>query len=1011
MAIEQLVYTDRSRGKGLDPNAAGYQAAACSAGVTAEIRRVLTPICLHYGDAVYRHAPRTALDRETAWRTTRAASVASMPVEILRAFPEAWSYDQIAEDVFALTRVRYSGFTHDGRTGNFVAHALMFQPDDLAACGHNPLSLARSTLFVDQLDGDQTRLPAIAVLPALSSVRGGVPETAHAAPVPHVAALVSALMSCDTSRPMLLRLNEGMDAAAALEMLLELIPPGARARTTFATFENDWRWMPSMTRSKQTDGGIAAHQLIAVASTDGRDIDVRAGDAQSAGSVFDFVRGTSSTIATPRPYAQFVAQGVTEGAWPRVANYQQRIERLGLGRSREAWDRLLPLAALDDVLVSGRGVAEAARLLSGAARLAPQAKAALHILWPHVRRLYDAGEVSLLDTIATDVGTLADCASSDVDAEQELLPQIESQALAALTDGRIRLAVTLLNVQGRNRGRALLSLLHRAMSDPANVVTVRDAERLPLMNLLAEGLQLASASTSTSTSTSAPAGSFEALLIWYMQTAREAGRLTEAWHQMGDAIIKPLFRPPWRPDRTCLARDLLSIATPDACPPLAVWLNLQILDLDPPNLPETMARLEQCAKVCGRCPDADEIARGLVRRATERFKDATMRAEVLGRLAQAAFDSGPGPFLLDSYRAVMSLDAVAVPRVRTKLADVGAGRVLCVEMLDEVLPHIDTPLGRARIDAWCEAVFDDRTEAFGEVCRELSMQLGRDRERSLQLLQVALALFRHVPDYLRGDSRYTSLCAAVMMLLPMAPLMDPWASALPVSLNVGSTDSVSTDFAESEAAVRLDVLRFMTDQAARSLLPAWSAAEFEHGDPRWHRVTQLPPSAKADALAWAATAFNETGLSTPDDSHVFERILRAAGASSTEVATAAAELLKGRDAVTCVQAVMAFVVRRLDDPADAADTRDWHLVETLVQCLAADVRPLLDDHLERRFARITPQYERRLAALQTVLALGPRKQLPRTQVPIATHRPDSSSDRLGQKARSLLGRIWKQSAE
>ena len=68
MTVEQLIYTDLPRGKGLDPSSAGYQIKACSEGLSAEARGLLSSICTHYGDAVHRHAPCAAKERERAWR-------------------------------------------------------------------------------------------------------------------------------------------------------------------------------------------------------------------------------------------------------------------------------------------------------------------------------------------------------------------------------------------------------------------------------------------------------------------------------------------------------------------------------------------------------------------------------------------------------------------------------------------------------------------------------------------------------------------------------------------------------------------------------------------------------------------------------------------------------------------------------------------------------------------------------------------------------------------------------
>ena len=37
MSVEQMIFTDRPRGKGTDPSAAGYQVKACSPGLDAAL--------------------------------------------------------------------------------------------------------------------------------------------------------------------------------------------------------------------------------------------------------------------------------------------------------------------------------------------------------------------------------------------------------------------------------------------------------------------------------------------------------------------------------------------------------------------------------------------------------------------------------------------------------------------------------------------------------------------------------------------------------------------------------------------------------------------------------------------------------------------------------------------------------------------------------------------------------------------------------------------------------------
>src|SRR5580658_2942093 len=104
MAIEQLIYTDRPYGKGVDPRRSGYQLAASSAGLGTTVLQHLESICAHYGDAVYRCAPESAIAQEQTWQA-QTLQFDAVPLEVLRLFPVAWSYDRIQNSEYALTRI------------------------------------------------------------------------------------------------------------------------------------------------------------------------------------------------------------------------------------------------------------------------------------------------------------------------------------------------------------------------------------------------------------------------------------------------------------------------------------------------------------------------------------------------------------------------------------------------------------------------------------------------------------------------------------------------------------------------------------------------------------------------------------------------------------------------------------------------------------------------------------------------------------------------------------------
>jgi hypothetical protein len=366
MPFEQLIYTDRPRGKGLDPKAAGYQVQACSAGLGPELRSQLGSVCMHYGDAVYRYAPQAAAERETAWRST-AESLTEIPAEVLAAFPVVWSYDRLGDDLYSLTLVRYAGFTHDGRTGNFFAHALVFTSGDLAPWGGNPLALARSGLFLASSPDDGTSLP---VLDGPAGEGEGRREPGWELCGEQLPALVAALTAAAGSGPpVLLGLAAWSEAAALVEALLDLLPPSARSRTTFCSYESDRHWP-------------ATHHLLVLCPRDGRPLDLRPDEYRSGFAIFNFVEGRSSEAAAPGPYARLAAGCAGGGDLRPLQSLHSLLEALGLGRTAAAWDALAPAAALGEDEPPPERRAEAARVLAAAARDSAQLDVILERIFP-----------------------------------------------------------------------------------------------------------------------------------------------------------------------------------------------------------------------------------------------------------------------------------------------------------------------------------------------------------------------------------------------------------------------------------------------------------------------------------------------------------------------------------------------------------------------------------------------------------------------------------------------------
>src|SRR3981189_10108 len=97
MPIDQFIYTDLARGKGVNPNLKGYQVKACSAGLSKANGEQIGVIALHLRTSVYENAPKAAHDREQAWRV-QTETLDEVPEAVLQEFPHVWSYAQLDDE-------------------------------------------------------------------------------------------------------------------------------------------------------------------------------------------------------------------------------------------------------------------------------------------------------------------------------------------------------------------------------------------------------------------------------------------------------------------------------------------------------------------------------------------------------------------------------------------------------------------------------------------------------------------------------------------------------------------------------------------------------------------------------------------------------------------------------------------------------------------------------------------------------------------------------------------------
>ena len=961
MLVEQLIITDRPPGKGVDPNAdRGYQLAARSSGIDAEIYRLLKPICAHCGDVVYRSpASSEARKRQQEWydAITDPNAALVVPEKILNEFPPAWVYVRLKEDLFALVRVCYVGFSYDNRFGNFLAHALVFPAETLVSCGHNPLALVRSDLFRSRDEVDLTTLPALTALPRLVEPAASSPwlrSPYRECLLPVASALCTVR---NTGQVLYLCLSEWQQAVPLMESLLDLLPPSARCRTPFCTYYVG----PAQTRalSGGTEGSkteTSAYDMLAVcgdSNVPSLGLMPNSYEAGSKHAVFNFVESRFTDVGQPTAYASFAVACAQNGRRDRLDGHHAIAEQLGLGNEHVAWDGLITLVELREPTMAFEAVRAAVESLERLVTQPVQVAAALGLVSPHVRRLAEMSNVGALNELAPSLAALVDRAGPEV-RPQPFLAEVEEMAAKALDGGSPRRAAALLRACGQASGGLLLALVRDRLRAPEGfqVAPATAEERTQLVDLLLEGLQLAGRQEAN-----VP---FDRLLVAVFHAAAQISRLPEVWERIGESIVKPFFESDLSGEKQQALRGIIAEIPPAECPQASVWLSMRSLEASKPTGEDLYRQLENVAESLAHAAADDKAFNKVLRILQESLQEPPRRAFALGRMSEKTANTPVGDNLYAQYRLVIESQPVDRISLRRALAKAGVAHVLCRDMLGSprILPWQE-PESRKAFDVWETSILKPFPTVFDVVCGGVAQRLGQS-ERLEAVLPLAKQLILRRSG--AAGPGLVSLFGALVSALPMKPLSGENAMLL----------ASPPDRLDPGAKARLAVLSFLAavkDVAAKN---AWSVTEFRHSDPAWHCAAQLDDQDKTEALDWCLDTFSATGIIAPEQAESLHCMMEAIGKGQPkDVAEAAHHLLDGRDKVTAVQVAMAFAYGAL---ASTIQSLYWaEAFGHLVHKFDSATRRLLEEHLRYRFTRGGVQYDKEMAHLCSCAKLAEPK--------------------------------------
>lgn len=989
MPVEQLIFTHRPVGKGFDPQGTGFQVAACSSGLDASTRDALAKAAMHCRHAVYDNAPPDLRDREPT------PGAQDYPPDLLAEFPVVWRYDRLRDDRFALAHVRYIGFTDEKnrRTGNFLYHVLVLEPESLAPHNFNPLTAARAGVFLTQ-DPRETSLPALPDLKPESKAGPSVANSKALRAEPfrqHVPAMAGALTSASAlRRPVLICLADWRQAAPLIESLLTLLPPVMRCRTTFCTSESDRRWTPFPSDGQVTTDGKVSDILVLCGSND-QAFNLFADDYRTNYAVFNFVGNRFSDLGEAGAFAKFAAACVAEDRPERLKRLHELIERWGSGRDPATWNSLALAAGLLEDRPPQQSFADATVALVAAAREPAQVGHAEDLLLPHLQTLSrePARNVELFGAASAHLAALADRGTVVAEASR-FVAGLRELARQALVGGHGRTAEAMFKACGRAREAALLDTLRETFKEfQASLATSSHAaDRAAIVGLLLEGAKLAEKSPN-------PEPLATRLLAATFRAARDAQLLANTWKEQGGAMVKARLGAAQGPEAEQLRADLAASIVGDQCPEGCFYIRLKVLEATQTTDEKTLvSALEQLATSSTQCPKAEEAIQEVLGAARKLCSDAAQHAVALGRMASVVPETGCGSAFYSAYRNAMKQSVSSPMTVRGTLADAGARGVVCREFLEELLPWHGEASQRS-FDSWYDGLIKGKQELLVSLFERVAGLLPCGATGNV--LPLAELLLARGKDKVPSGPALAALYDAIASALPLQP--ESWNAVYaspPQGLN-------------SRSQRRLRVVEFLHRLKERSTQPGWSVLQFDSTDRAWSRdVAELDGREKQDVIRQCIASFQCSGITSPDEARALVKMLEAVGVTTPERgAEVVCQLLQGRDPVTWVLALTALARCSLEG-ASPEPARWGALIRAILGSADRTTCQLLPLHLSRRFAPGGAPYEERMRDLcraAGVEGVSIAAFAPKPPAPAADAQPENSSGNLLFRGWRFLQRV------
>ncbi len=684
MRIQQMTYTSCPRGKGVDDRD-GFQVRAISPGMTDETREQLLVHCKSY--KVPQSARRALAD--PTWD--------ELPPEVAAQLPVVVSYYPIGDDLFALTRVCYVGRDHSGRAGNLFSHNLVFQPEALVPVGANAVALARSDLLKSRDDDSGSELPELedfrgVQAPTSRGWRGALTRSPYQE---HFPAMVSAAVRApEEGRPVIIVLDELDMALPLIEAMLMSLPPEARCRLSFCSYEPDpLAVLPR--RDASADAPSPFQVLVTSSRAEGGGFEGLQDHYDSQFAVFNFSEQRFSDLpeGTAR-WAESAARALVRSGGAGLKGLHDELADFRVARRPEVWDTMLQWASLapaPEAVKAPKQLRAGVAALASVATAPAQARLAAERVWPYLQAAAGIGGDCFV-AVARDHAKLVDAMGDRLAREWCGQEQVVDLAADVLRAGRGVAAQALMPESGEVSGELASRALGKLVAEgwpTADVAGATDTDKVGLAQVLPMAIDGMRAREDEGTSTLATEVLARAVAA-VCDAGAQLGIMERMWPRLRPALFDDLLQREPAADALKAAELIRSTLTAGACPQAEVELDMWRLRVQEPSTPGEQRRaLADLARKADRTDDEETMKSclDLAREITRPGDRERVRCEMVEAIGPRA--SARHPYYRALAQGGLGGDGDAWSRAESA-ANEGHGTCLGIALVEVLPQHVES---------------------------------------------------------------------------------------------------------------------------------------------------------------------------------------------------------------------------------------------------------------------------------------------------------------------------------